>query len=52
LFADPNDSIAHRNTGGDSGNSNLFKPLGTSRTPLDAATVSEGLKGLWVVEPI
>jgi lysophospholipase L1-like esterase len=44
LFADPSDSRSKRNAYDEIGD------LGSSRAPLDAATVSNGLKGLFVVE--
>lgn len=52
LFADPSDSLGKRLNGGAGNNPNIFKPNGSSHTPLDAATVSSGLKGLWVIERI
>jgi lysophospholipase L1-like esterase len=52
LFADPSDSQNKRNTGGDGNQPDIFKELGSSRTPLDAPTVSTGLKALFVVEAI
>ena len=44
LFADPSDSNTKRNA------YPIISELGSSRTPLDAATVSNGLKGLFVME--
>jgi hypothetical protein len=44
LFADPSDSISKRNT------YPQLSELGSSRTPVDAQTVSTGLKALFVVE--
>ncbi|MBA3758707.1 C39 family peptidase [Candidatus Saccharibacteria bacterium] len=52
LFADTSDSKSKRANGGDSTNPDLFKELGSSRTPLDAAQVSSGLNALFVVEKI
>lgn len=54
LFADPSDGVSKRNNGGDGSDPNIFKgpPAGSSHTPVDASIVSQGLKGLFVVETL
>jgi len=55
LFADPSDAISKRLNGGDNASgidTNIFNgtPAGSSHTAVDAAVVSQGLNGLFVVE--
>jgi hypothetical protein len=55
LFADPSDSNSKRANGGDGGpevDPNIFNgtPPGSSHTPVGADIVTQGLKGLFVVE--